>query len=90
MGLAGWGALCFGLVIGWVTHRTLRRKTEAATLADIAAVIAAVGGAAITALFKEAELFGAYCIGLAAGFFAYYVVGLILYGKAGLPDIMGK
>jgi hypothetical protein len=90
MDIAGWGALCFGLVIGWVTHRTLRRKNDPTTLADISAVIAAVGGAAVIALFKVGELFGAYCIGLAAGFFLYLIISLILYGKDGVGDWMGK
>lgn len=90
MNLATWGALCFGLVIGWVTYRTLRRKQEAATLADISAVIAAVGGAGVTALFKDPQLFGGYCIGLAVGFFAYFIVALILYGKDVVGDFMGK
>jgi NhaP-type Na+/H+ or K+/H+ antiporter len=65
------GALCFGLVIGWVTYRTLRFSTVSG-LSDIATVIGAVGGAAITALFqKESGAFGVYCIGLALGFFLY-------------------
>ncbi|MCX6080546.1 MAG: hypothetical protein NTW32_13520 [Chloroflexi bacterium] len=90
MDLSVWGAGFFGLVIGWVTYRTLRRKSEATTLADISAVIAAIGGAAVTALFKEGPLFGAYCIGLAIGFFAYFVVLLVLFGKDGASDAMGK
>ncbi len=69
------GAVCFGLVIGWVTYRTLRRRKETVALSDVAAVIGAVGGGAVTALFKEEELFGAYCVGLAVGFFAYLIVG---------------
>ena len=44
MGIEGWGALCFGLVIGWVTYRTLRRKEGSNALSDIATVIGAVGG----------------------------------------------
>lgn len=65
------GALCFGLVIGWVTYRTLRFSTVSG-LSDIATVIGAVGGAAITGLFqKESGAFGLYCIGLALGFFLY-------------------
>lgn len=71
------GAICFGLVIGWVTYRTLRRKSDAG-ISDIAAVIAAVGGAGITALFEPDANFSSYCIGLAIGFFAYYIVGLII------------
>jgi hypothetical protein len=77
MGIEIWGALCFGLVIGWVTYRTLRRTKLESTLADIATVIGAVGGAAVTAIFKAGPLFAGYCIGLAIGFFGYFVVGLI-------------
>lgn len=90
MDLTGWGALCFGLVIGWVTYRTLRRKNDATALSDISAVIAAVGGAAVTSLFKIGPMFGAYCIGLVIGFFAYLIVSFILYGKEGTGDWMGK
>jgi len=68
------GAVCFGLVIGWVTYRTLRRQQNAA-LSDIAGVIGAVGGAAVTKLFGSPELFAGYCIGLAVGFFLYLIVG---------------
>jgi NhaP-type Na+/H+ or K+/H+ antiporter len=81
MGLEGYGALCFGLVIGWVTHRTLRRTKSETTLADISAVIAAVGGAAVTALFKVGAIFGAYSIGLAIGFFAYFIIAMIFRPK---------
>ncbi len=75
------GAICFGLVIGWVTYRTLRRNKEGAAISDISTVIAAVGGAAVTALFKDDEIFGYYSIGLAIGFFLYFLIGLILGGK---------
>jgi hypothetical protein len=71
------GPFCFGLVIGWVTYRTLRRRTGEVAIGDIAAVLAAVGGGAIVAIFKGAA-FDAYCIGLAVGFFAYLVVGMIM------------
>lgn len=68
------GAICFGLVVGWITYRTVRRsKTNG--LSDIATVIGAVGGAAIMTLFPSGTgMFGAYCIGLAVGFFAYLIV----------------
>jgi hypothetical protein len=69
------GALCFGFVIGWVTYRTLRRQNETVALSNIASVIAAVGGGAVTALFNSPDLFGYYCIGLFAGFFAYLILG---------------
>ena len=75
------GALCFGLVIGWITYRTLRRKEGMSNLSDISTVIGAVGGATVTALFKEGQLFGMYCIGLAIGFFVYFIIGMAVYGK---------
>lgn len=69
------GALCFGIVVGWVTYRTLRRQGETVALSNIASVIGAVGGAAVTSLFASKELFGWYCIGLFAGFFLYMILG---------------
>ncbi len=84
------GAFCFGLVIGWVTYRTLRRTEGNAALSDIATVIAAVGGGAITVLFKEPALFAWYSIGLAAGFFLYYIIGAILEGKKNVIGWMMK
>jgi len=77
------GALCFGLVIGWVTYRTLRRASTSA-LSDIATVIGAVGGAAVTGLFpRESGAFGSYCLGLAIGFFFYLITSMIVAGKTG-------
>jgi len=87
--LSGIGALCFGLVVGWISYRTLRRKEGAAALSDIAAVISAIGGAAVMALFKNETLFGLYAIGLALGFFAYFVISLTVYGKKETGKWMG-
>lgn len=84
------GALCFGLVIGWITYRTLRRKEGSAALSDISTVIAAVGGAAVTALFKSETIFSMYSIGLAIGFFLYFIVGLIVSGKDSADKWMGE
>jgi O-antigen/teichoic acid export membrane protein len=76
------GALCFGLVIGWITYRTLRRREGAAQLSDISTVLAAVGGGAVTALpFDDPDVFGMYGIGLAAGFFAYLGVSMLVSDK---------
>jgi NhaP-type Na+/H+ or K+/H+ antiporter len=69
------GAVCFGLVIGWVTYRTLRRTGETVAVSNLASVIGAVGGAAVTGLFSG-HLFGWYCIGLAAGFFGYLILAV--------------
>jgi uncharacterized membrane protein YeaQ/YmgE (transglycosylase-associated protein family) len=73
------GALCFGLIIGWVTYRTLRRQGETVALSNIASVIAAIGGGAITALFKSPDLFGWYSIGLFVGFFGYLALANTLF-----------
>jgi hypothetical protein len=69
--LAYGGGSAFGLVVGWVTYRTLHRRTDAVKLGDIGVVVGAVGGAAITAIFDDKALFGAYSVGLAVGFFGY-------------------
>lgn len=82
------GAFCFGLVIGWITYRTLRRK-DGAALSDIAGVIGAVGGAAITGLFVK-EVFSMYCVGLAVGFFLYLIVSFMIEGKKAAITFMGN
>ena len=79
--LAWIGAFCFGLVVGWISYRTLRRKGGAAAISDIAAVISAIGGAAVMTVFKDEMSFGLYAIGLAFGFFAYFAIGYFVYGK---------
>ncbi len=84
------GAIGFGLVVGWVTYRTLRRKEGAAALSDLSTVIGVVGGAAIMTLFDNERLFGAYSIGLAVGFFAYFIIGMIVYGKETAGVWMGE
>ena len=90
MTMSEFGALCFGLVIGWITYRTLRRRDGSAALSDIATVLGAVGGAAVMAIFKSPELFGGYSIGLAIGFFAYFIVGVLVEGKAVAKGWMGE
>ena len=82
-----WGAFCFGIVIGWVTYRTLRRN-QTNGLTDIATVIGALGGAAITGIWRPGSgAFEGYCIGLLIGFFAYLIVSLILAGSDGRSKV---
>lgn len=84
------GAGLFGVVIGWITYRTLRRAEGGARIADLAAVVAAVGGGAVVnAQLAEPDLFAAYGIGLCAGFFSYLVVSLILEGRPAVVGFMG-
>jgi len=81
MFISGLGACLFGLFLGWVFYRTLRLKAGASVLAEIAPIIGTLGGAAVLALFKSDALFGWYAIGLVIGFFAYFALDLLLYGK---------
>jgi fucose permease len=88
------GASAFGAVIGWVTYFTMRYNKEHA-MSDIAVVVGAVGGAAVLKLFgSEPDLFAAYSIGLAVGFFVYVLIMLIATlsteGAKGLADQSSK
>jgi methyl coenzyme M reductase beta subunit len=83
------GAVLFGVVVGWITYRTLVRRAGAVALSDIATVIGAVGGGAVVGLFDNKHLFGLYSIGLAAGFFAYLLVFYKLNGRQRTGEVMG-
>ena len=78
------GAGAFGAVVGWLLYFLNRYRSEDVRLADLVTVIGALGGGAILALFPaESELFGAYGIGLFAGFFGYLgVLGLLVRGSS--------
>jgi len=68
------GPFWFGVVIGFITYRTLKHKKDAG-ISDIASVIGAVGGAAVVALFPAgSNRFDEYAIGLALGFFLFLVI----------------
>jgi hypothetical protein len=83
--IQGLGAGCFGALIGWFTYYVNRYRAEGVKLMDIMTLIGAIGGVAVLTLFPEkTDLFGAYGIGLAVGFFGYFVV-LLLMVKAS-PD----
>lgn len=73
------GAIGFGALIGWYVYYINRyRKTEV-QLTDLVALIGVLGGGTILALFPTStDLFGAYGIGLAIGFFGYFLVLLVL------------
>lgn len=89
MTVAGGGAVCFGFVVGWITYRTLVRRTGTVALSDIATVIGAIGGGAVVGLFNDKRLFGLYSIGLAAGFFAYLLIFFVLNGQKKTAAVMG-
>lgn len=73
------GPFCFGIVIGYVTYRSLARSGPTSSISDIAAVIGALGGGAITKLFTpESEAFGSYAGGLVLGFALFIVISATL------------
>ncbi len=75
------GAASFGLVIGWYVYYLNRYRKGDVQVSDLVTLIGVLGGGAILALFPaKSDLFGAYGIGLAVGFFAYFVTLLILVG----------
>jgi hypothetical protein len=80
-----WGAFAFGTVLGWFLYFTNRYRKGETQLSDVATLIGVIGGGAVTALFGDAKtaLFGAYGLGLAAGFFAYFIVLVAMVRKSG-------
>lgn len=65
--LAIWGAICFGLVVGWIANAAYTKST-AINLELLSAMIGVIGGG-VVAMYGDINLFGAYCIGVAATFF---------------------
>ncbi|MFJ7325038.1 hypothetical protein ACIQVN_02150 [Streptomyces cyaneofuscatus] len=85
--LSLWGACSFGVVIGWIAYRTLRRNPDAPRIADLLTIIAALGGGTVIGTqFGEPDLFAMYGIGLAVGFFAYLIVGSLVDRAARKTD----
>ena len=77
------GAGGFGALIGWYVYYINRWRKDDVQLSDIVTLIGAIGGAAVLALFPaKTDLFGAYGIGLFAGFFTYFLVLIILVNRA--------
>lgn len=69
------GAFGFGALLGWYLYYINRYRTEEVKLADLATVIGAIAGTIVLSLFDaKTDLFGAYGVGLAAGFFGYYLL----------------
>lgn len=67
------GALVFGLVVGYLTYRTLVHSDRSA-IGEISGVIAAIGGGVVTAEFiGNDDAFGGYAIGLALSMASFMV-----------------
>lgn len=78
------GALAFGLIIGWYVYYINRYRKADVQFSDITTLVGAIGGGALLSLFDAEQgtlapiLFGYYGIGLAVGFFAYFLTLIIL------------
>jgi hypothetical protein len=87
-GSLAYGSIGFGMVIGWITYYTMRKNTKERTLADITVIISALIGPAVLAVFpaptdaSRQTMFGYYGIGLAIGFFLYYILFVLMLWKA--------
>jgi hypothetical protein len=69
------GAGCFGAILGWYLYFINRYRSGPVDFGDIVTILGAIGGAGVLALFPSGtDLFGAYGIGLAIGFFLYYAI----------------
>ncbi|WP_448640760.1 hypothetical protein [Geodermatophilus sp. URMC 63] len=79
------GAGLFGVVLGWFVYFVNRHRRDEVALTDIGSLIAAVGAGGVLSLFPAGtDLFGAYGIGLAVGFFSYLIVLVVLVRRT--PD----
>lgn len=82
--MAQWGAFGFGLVLGWLVYFTNRYRKGDVQFSDLITLVGIIGGGAVTALFGEAKtaLFGAYGLGLAVGFFAYFAMLIVMVNRS--------
>jgi hypothetical protein len=84
------GALIFGLVVGYITYRTLARTVGKTAIGDLAAVVAAIGGGAVAKQYEAAgHVFAWYAIGIAAGMAFFFAVFRVMNGKEATAAIMG-
>lgn len=84
------GALAFGMIIGWYVYYVNRYRKGDVQFSDITTLVGAIGGGALLKLFDPAdatkaisqELFGWYGLGLAVGFFGYFLVLIALVNRS--------
>jgi hypothetical protein len=83
------GALVFGLVVGFITYRTLVRTTDKAAITDLAAVVGVIGGGAVTSLYDpQGDTFAWYAVGLALGMAVFFLAYWKMNGKQALAKVM--
>lgn len=78
------GAGAFGMIVGWYVYFINRYRTGNVQFSDLTTLVGIIGGGALLTLFKAGtDLFGAYGIGLAIGFFGYFLTLLGMVLKSG-------
>lgn len=90
--LAFSGAVCFGVVVGYITYRTLARTTDKAAITDLASVLGAIGGGTVLTIYGPADgaLFAMYSIGLLGGMVLYLLASLAFRGKDTTGTVLGS
>jgi len=86
------GAACFGVVVGYITYRTLARTTDKAAITDLATVIGAIGGGTIMTLWgpSDGKMFAMYSIGLLVGMVVYLIASLVFRGRQVTGTTLGS
>lgn len=83
------GMLCFGVLIGFITYRTLIRTAGKTSIHDLTVVVAAIGGGAVTTLARPVtNAFGWYAIGLLGGFAVYAILYWAFNGNTKFAKVM--
>lgn len=80
------GAFAFGLIIGWYVYYVNRYRKGDVNFSDLTTLVGIIGGGTVLTLFRGSgsspELFGWYGVGLAAGFFGYFLVLVWLVNRS--------
>jgi hypothetical protein len=77
------GAAGFGFLLGWYVYYVNRHRRDEVQLGDIVTLVGVIGGGAVLTLFpQQTDLFGAYGIGLFAGFFGYFLMLVLLVWRS--------
>ena len=73
-----YGSWGFGAIIGWYVYYINRYRKTDVQFSDLVTLIGVIGGSTVLTLFPSStDLFGAYGLGIACGFFGYFVTLLI-------------
>lgn len=73
------GAAGFGSIVGWYVYYINRYRKGDVQFSDLVTLVGIIGGGTVLTLFPAStDLFGAYGVGLAVGFFGYFLALCIM------------